>query len=61
MISEEFTGMLRPEPHFHDVDGACQWQFVMLRVRQPLPNIDGNVTGEEWLEQFLIGIEQSPI
>ena len=34
MISEEFTRIHRSEPHFRDVDGACQLQWVIRKVRE---------------------------
>ena len=32
MTSKEFTRVPRSEPHFHDVDGACQWSSVTQKV-----------------------------
>ena len=55
MISNEFARILRSEPNFHDVDGACLWRLVVQKVRERLPNIDPNVTAEKWLEQLKLG------
>ena len=49
MISKQCTTILRSQPTFHDMDGAC-----------PMPNMDPRSTTEAWLERFSAGIEQSP-
>ena len=55
MIAKEFAIVLRSEPDFHDVDGACSWTSAIQKVRKRLPNIDLNGTAEEWLEQLKLG------
>ena len=35
-ISNECARVLRPEPHVHDVDGACQWRLVKQTDRDRL-------------------------
>ena len=51
MVSKEVTIILRSEPHFLGVDGACQGQSV----RNGLLNIDPNFTADEWLEHMNFG------
>ena len=58
MTSKQFARILRSETSCHDTDGACTWRSVTLNIRNRLPNIDPNVTAEEWLEQILTGIER---
>ena len=52
MISKEFTRILWSEPDFHDIDGACPWNSVLVKVMNKLPNIDPRSAAEAWLEQF---------
>ena len=55
-----FTIVLRPEPHFHDVDGACKWCLVVQKVPRQFPDVDPKVTVETVVGTFFIGIEQTP-
>ena len=55
MISKAFTNVLRLEPNFHGVDGACLWTVVIKKVRDRLPNIDPNVTAKQWVDQSKLG------
>ena len=51
--SKEVTRVLRSEPNLHDVDSACLWTQITQKVWKRLPNIDPNVTAEQWLEQLM--------
>ena len=53
MISREL--LLRSEPHFHDVDGACQWISVKQKAVERLLIVDPKFTAEQWSEQMKFG------
>ena len=52
MISKEFKRGVRPEPHFHDVDGAGQWCSVIQKVLEKFPNIDSKFIAKQWLNSL---------
>ena len=55
IIAKGLARVLRSEPHFHDVDGACQWRFVIQKVWERLSDIDPKFTAEQWPEQLQLG------
>ena len=55
MISKERTNMLRSEPNFHDIDGACPWTLVLVKVMRKFPKVGPKTNAEERLEELKMG------
>ena len=60
-MPKAFRRVLRSEPHFHDVDSACQWCSVTQKFRERFPNIDPKFAVEQWVEQFLNRVQMESV